>query len=253
MYFESHAHYDDEQFDNDREELLNKLLPSFEIKTVVNVASDMESSHRSISLAKKYDYIYASVGVHPHEVKQMQEKNLQEIELLCKHKKVVAIGEIGLDFYYNHSPKDIQKYWFEKQLAIAKKLSIPVIIHARDASQECFDMIKQSGVNRGVIHCYSGSAQMAKEYIKIGFYIGIGGVITYNNAKKLIEVVEAIHLEKILIETDSPYLSPAPNRGKRNDSRNLYFIVQKIAQLNQINASDVLNITNLNAFTLFFK
>lgn len=253
MYFESHAHYDDAQFDEDREELLNKLLPSFGIETVINVASDMKSSYRSIALAEKYNYIYASVGVHPHEVKKMKEENLEELEQLCKHKKVVAVGEIGLDFYYNHSPKEIQKEWFTKQLNIVKKVNLPVIIHSRDAAQECFDMIKQSGVNKGVIHCYSGSAQMAQEYIKMGFYIGVGGVVTYNNAKKLTEVVETIPLEKILIETDSPYLSPIPNRGKRNDSRNLFFVTEKIAKLKKIKASEVLNITKLNAFTLFFK
>lgn len=252
MYFESHAHYDDGRFKNDREEILN-LLPSCGIDYVINVGCDMKSSRESIKMAEKYDYIYAAVGVHPHDAENMKESDLDEIRQMSNHKKVVAIGEIGLDFYYDNSPRDIQRYWFKRQLEIVKELNKPVIIHSRDASQETFDIIKESGVKKGVIHCYSGSAQMAMDYTKMGFYIGVGGVVTFSNAKKLVEVVETIQLEQILIETDSPYLSPIPNRGKRNDSRNLQFVVEKIAKIKDISPEKVANITKLNAKQLFFK
>lgn len=252
MYFESHAHYDDGRFKNDREEILN-LLPSCGIDYVINVGCDMKSSRESIKMAEKYDYIYAAVGVHPHDAENMKESDLDEIRQMSNHKKVVAIGEIGLDFYYDNSPRDVQRYWFKRQLEIVKELNKPVIIHSRDASQETFDIIKESGVKKGVIHCYSGSAQMAMDYVKMGFYIGVGGVVTFSNAKKLVEVVEAIQLEQILIETDSPYLSPIPNRGKRNDSRNLQFVVKKIAKIKDIGPEKVANITKLNAKQLFFK
>lgn len=252
MYFESHAHYDDGRFKNDREEILN-LLPSCGIDYVINVGCDMKSSRESIKMAEKYDYIYAAVGVHPHDAENMKESDLDEIRQMSNHKKVVAIGEIGLDFYYDNSPRDVQRYWFKRQLEIVKELNKPVIIHSRDASQETFDIIKESGVKKGVIHCYSGSAQMAMDYVKMGFYIGVGGVVTFSNAKKLVEVVETIQLEQILIETDSPYLSPIPNRGKRNDSRNLQFVVEKIAKIKDISPEKVANITKLNAKQLFFK
>ncbi len=252
MYFESHAHYDDGRFKNDREEILN-LLPSCGIDYVINVGCDMKSSRESIKMAEKYDYIYAAVGVHPHNAENMKESDLDEIRQMSNHKKVVAIGEIGLDFYYDNSPRDVQRYWFKRQLEIVKELNKPVIIHSRDASQETFDIIKESGVKKGVIHCYSGSAQMAMDYVKMGFYIGVGGVVTFSNSKKLVEVVETIQLEQILIETDSPYLSPIPNRGKRNDSRNLQFVVEKIAKIKDISPEKVANITKLNAKQLFFK
>ena len=252
MYFESHAHYDDGRFKNDREEILN-LLPSCGIDYVINVGCDMKSSRESIKMAEKYDYIYAAVGVHPHDAENMKESDLDEIRQMSNHKKVVAIGEIGLDFYYDNSPRDVQRYWFKRQLEIVKELNKPVIIHSRDASQETFDIIKESGVKKGVIHCYSGSAQMAMDYVKMGFYIGVGGVVTFSNAKKLVEVVETIQLEQILIETDSHYLSPIPNRGKRNDSRNLQFVVEKIAKIKDISPEKVANITKLNAKQLFFK
>lgn len=252
MYFESHAHYDDGRFDKDREEILN-LLPSCGIDYVINVGCDMESSRKSIEMAEKYDYVYAAVGVHPHDAENMKESDLDELRQMSSHKKVVAIGEIGLDYYYDNSPRDVQRYWFKRQLELVKEVNKPVIIHSREASKETFDIIKESGVRKGVIHCYSGSAQMAKDYINMGFYIGIGGVITFSNAKKLVEVAETIQLEQILIETDSPYLSPIPNRGKRNDSRNLQFVVEKLAKIKDLTPEKVANITKLNTKQLFFK
>jgi TatD DNase family protein len=251
MYFESHAHFDDKRFKDDREELL-ELLPSCGIDYVINVGCDVKSSKESIRLAERYDYIFAAVGIHPHELYDMSSKTIEELRRLSQHKKVVAIGEIGLDYYYDTHPRELQQFWFRQQLRLAESVNKPVIIHSRDASQETFDIITASNVRRGCIHCYSGAAPMAIEYAKMGFYIGIGGVITFPNAKKLIEVVEALPLEKILIETDSPYLAPTPNRGKRNDSRNLEYIVNKIAKIKQTTPEKVGEITGNNAKNLFF-
>ena len=252
MYFESHAHYDDERFDDDRDELLASF-PAEGIETVVNSSSDIASSRASIALAEKYPFFYASVGVHPHEVSKMREEDIDTLRELSKHPKVVAIGEIGLDFYYDLSPRDDQRYWFKRQLALAEELDMPVIIHSRDASQECFDIISASNVRRGVIHCYSGSAPMAQDYADMGFYIGIGGSLTFKNNKKTVEVVEKLPLEKILIETDSPYLAPVPYRGRRNDSRLLKYVVEKISEIKNVPEIDICNITKNNAVELFIK
>ncbi len=251
MYFESHAHYDDRRFREDREELLTHL-PSCGIDYVVNIGCDVKSSKQSIRLAEKYDYIYATVGIHPHELYDMSSQTIAELRRLSAHKKVVAIGEIGLDYYYDTHPRELQQFWFRQQLRLAEELQKPVVIHSRDASQETFDIIKSSSVRQGVIHCYSGAWQMAMDYVDMGFYIGVGGVVTFSNAKKLVEVVEHVPLEKILIETDSPYLAPNPNRGKRNDSRNLEYIVNKIAKIKNLSPENVAKVTQDNAKSLFF-
>ena len=251
MYFESHAHYDDKRFREDREKLL-QLLPSYGIDYAVNVGCDLKSSQNSIRLAETYDYIYAAVGVHPHEVGEMTSQTIEDLRRLSAHPKVVAIGEIGLDYYYDFHPRELQRFWFRQQLRLAESVHKPVIIHSRDAAQETFDIIQSSAVRQGVIHCYSGAWQMAEDYVKMGFLIGIGGVVTFSNAKKLTEVVERIPLKHILIETDSPYLAPNPNRGKRNDSRNLQFIVKKIAEIKNISPEDVGKVTFDSAKSLFF-
>ncbi len=251
MYFESHAHYDDRRFREDREELLT-LLPSCGIDYVVNIGCDVKSSKQSIRLTEKYDYFYATVGIHPHELYDMSSQTIAELRRLSAHKKVVAIGEIGLDYYYDTHPRELQQFWFRQQLRLAEEVQKPVVIHSRDASQETFDIIKSSSVRQGVIHCYSGAWQMAMDYVDMGFYIGVGGVVTFSNAKKLVEVVEHVPLEKILIETDSPYLAPNPNRGKRNDSRNLEYIVNKIAEIKNLSPENVAKVTQDNAKSLFF-
>ena len=252
MYFESHAHYDDERFDEDRDTLLASF-PAESIETVVNASSDIKSSKASIALSEKYPFFYAAVGVHPHEVENITEADIDKLRELSKHPKVVAIGEIGLDYYYDLSPRDLQRHWFKRQLELADELKMPVIIHSRDAAQECFDIVKNSNVRNGVIHCYSGSAEMAEEYIKMGFYIGVGGSLTFKNNKKGVETVERIPMEKILIETDSPYLAPVPYRGKRNDSRLLKYVVERISQIKNIPENDICNITKNNAQNLFIK
>ncbi len=254
MIFESHAHYDDEQFNKDREALFKKL-PDEGIQYVINIGANLRSSRRSIEMAKRYPFIFTSVGVHPHDVKEMKEENLEHLIHMAAYEKVVAIGEIGLDYYYDHSPRSIQKLWFREQLKLAKDLELPVVIHSRDASQDTFDIIMEAelGEPKGVIHCYSGSVEMAKEYIKQGFYIGVGGVVTFNNAKTLKEVVKEIPLESILVETDSPYLAPVPHRGERNDSTNLVHIIKAIAEIKGVTPEEVEDVTYQNGKKLFFK
>lgn len=252
MYFESHAHYNDRKYDEDRDSLLKELKESG-ISYLINIGADMKSSLESIKLAEKYDFIYATVGIHPHDAKDMTEEDIKTLEDFCKNEKVVAIGEIGLDFYYDNSPKDVQKEAFIKQLNLAKKLEKPVVIHSREASQEVFDIIKESGIRKGVIHAYSGSTEMALEYNKLGFYIGIGGVVTFKNAKKLVDVVKNVPIENILIETDAPYLTPEPFRGTRNNSKNLKYVVEKIAEIKNLTPKEVEDITLNNGLKLFFQ
>lgn len=250
MYFDSHAHYNDERFDEDRDILLNRIHEEG-VEFIINIGADMPSSRESISLAETYSFIYATVGVHPHDVSTMTMDDIEALEEIARHPKVVGIGEIGLDYYYNHSAKEEQIKWFKAQLELAKKLELPVSIHSRDASQLTFDLIKEGGIKEGVIHCFSGSKELAVEYVKRGFHIGIGGALTFKNARKTVEVVERIPLESILIETDCPYLTPVPHRGKRNDSSYLPFIIQKIAEIKGITEEEVARITLENTKKLF--
>lgn len=250
MYFDSHAHYNDERFDEDRDTLLNRIHEEG-VDYIINIGADMNSSRESVALAHQYPFIYATVGVHPHDVGSMTDEDLETLEEMARLPKVVGIGEIGLDYYYNLSSPEDQIKWFKLQLELAKKLNLPVSIHSREASQLTFDIIKESGVKEGVIHCFSGSRELAIEYVKRGFYIGVGGSLTFKNARKTVEVVESIPLDKILIETDCPYLTPVPHRGKRNDSSYLPFVVDKIAEIKGITADEVCRITLNNAKQLF--
>lgn len=251
MYFESHAHYNSEHYDEDRDEVLESFRNS-NISHIVNIGTSIETSLESIKLAEKYDFVYASVGVHPHYTKDVKDEDYTKLENLCSHKKVVAFGEIGLDFHYDFSPRDVQIDVFKKQLKICENVKKPVIIHSREASQLVFDIIKESNVRRGIIHAYSGSVEMAKEYIKMGFLISIGGVVTFKNAKTLVDVVQNIDLEHIVIETDAPYLTPVPFRGKRNSSHYLKYVVEKIAEIKKISTTEVEKVTFLNCESLFF-
>ena len=251
-YFDSHAHYDDKRFRGDREELLGALLPAAGIEHIIYVGCDVKSSELSLRLAERYDYVYAAVGVHPSELYDMSSQTIARLKKLSEHKKAVAIGEIGLDYHYDDGfPKEVQRFWFRQQLRLAEETNLPVIIHSRDAAQETFDIIKASSVRRGSIHCYSGSPEMALEYVRLGFSIGVGGVVTFANAKKLVETVAAVPMEHILIETDCPYLAPNPNRGKRNDSTNLRYVVEKIAEIKNMTAEAVAEVSGRNATTLF--
>lgn len=250
MYIDSHTHYDDRRFETDRDVLLESLAESG-VTAVVNAGSSMGSSHASIALAEKYPFVYAAVGVHPHEAVNMTDDDEGTIKKLCEHKKVVAIGEIGLDYHYDNSPRDVQKARFAEQLALARDLDLPVIIHSREAASDTFDIIKKSGVKKGVLHCYSGHLPMAEEYIEMGFYIGLGGVATYKNAVKTVEVAAGVPLDRLLIETDCPYLAPVPFRGKRNDSSKLPFIAEAIAKIKGIKKEEAAAATAENAVRVF--
>ena len=251
MIFDTHAHYDDAAFDGDRDSLIPQLYQNG-IGRIINVGADIPSSLASIELAAKYDFVYASVGVHPYDAEHMTEEDYKMLQKYCKSYKVVAIGEIGLDYHYEDHDAEAQKYWFKRQLELCEETGMPVIIHSRDASQDTFDIIKASKVRKGVIHAFSGSAELAAEYVKMGFYIGVGGVVTFKNAKKLVEVVEKTPISRILTETDSPYLSPTPLRGERNNSQNLKFVVEKIGSIKQIDPETVISVTYENAEMLFF-
>ncbi len=249
---ESHAHYDDSRFDEDRTELLSSL-PANGIEYVINVGADMQSSERSIKLAEQFPFVFAAVGVHPHEAEQMTDADFDVLRTYAKHNKVVAIGEIGLDYYYDHSPREIQRQRFVEQLALAHELQLPVIIHSRDACAETMDIIKNSKVRNGVIHCFSGSVETAVEYVNMGFHIGVGGVVTYKNAKKLVDTVREIPIERLLIETDCPYLTPVPHRGERNSSLYLKYIVDKISEIKNISPESIEKSTKTNTLALFVK
>lgn len=255
LIFDSHAHYDDKAFDNDRDDLL-KSLPNKGIYEVINAGTNIQTSRESVRLANKYSYIYAAVGIHPECILDNCEKNLQELESMVsnelerKNKKIVAIGEIGLDYHYSKENKDLQLEIFEKQIIIAKKLDIPVLIHDRDAHKDIMDMLLKYKP-RGVVHCFSGSIEMAREILKMGMFLGIGGAVTFKNSKKLVQTVENVSLESILLETDCPYMAPTPFRGSRCDSSHIKFVAQKISEIKNIPYSTVLFQTRQNALKLF--
>ena len=249
--FDTHAHYDDEAFDADREEVLTGLKKQG-IGTVVNVGASIASTKTTLALAETHSFMYAAVGVHPNETAELTVADMKWLESLAENPKVVAIGEIGLDYYWDEPEREIQKHWFSAQLAIAKKTGLPVIIHSRDAAADTLEIMKEHGRDLGgVIHCFSYGPEMAREYLKMGYYLGIGGVVTFTNAKKLKEVVKETSIDRIVLETDCPYLSPVPNRGKRNSSLNLPYVVDMIAELKGITAKEVMEKTWENAKTLY--
>lgn len=251
MIFETHAHYDDEQFDLDRDELLASMAAGG-VGTIVNVSATFDSCARVVEMVQKYPFMYAAVGVHPDEVGELDEERFLQMEGLLNRNKVVAVGEIGLDYYWDHESHELQKYWFVRQLELARKHGLPVLIHSREAAADTMDIMKKHGVGlKGVIHCYSYSKEMAKEYVKMGYYIGVGGVITFKNARKLKEVVEAIPLTSIVLETDCPYLAPTPYRGKRNNSIYLKYVAEAIAELKETTAEEVIAQTEQNGKVLY--
>ena len=251
MIFETHAHYDDEQFDEDREQLLAGLQEAG-IETVVNVGATLEGCLSTIRLAEQYPFIYAAVGVHPDEVGTLDEEKFSWLKEKLSHEKVVAVGEIGFDYYWDQESHEVQKKWFLRQLEAAREAGLPVIIHSREAAADTLEMMKEYGQDiKGIIHCYSYSVEHAREYVKMGYLLGIGGVVTFKNARKLKEVVEEIPLEALVLETDCPYLAPVPNRGKRNSSLNLPLIAEEIAAIKQISCEEVITQTRENARKLF--
>ncbi len=252
MIFESHAHYEDKAFDEDRESLLESFGANG-IGMVVNVSSSLETIEKTIELIKKYSFMYGAVGVHPEECATLNNESFEYIRKMATKEKIVAIGEIGLDYYWDEPERNIQKKWFDAQIELAREVNLPMIIHSRDAAKDTLDIMKahKSEEIGGVIHCFSYGNEMAREYLDMGFYLGVGGVVTFNNAKKLKEVVEFAPMDRILIETDCPYLSPVPNRGKRNSSLNLSYVVQEIAKIKGLDYDEVVAITEENAKKMY--
>lgn len=252
MIFDTHAHYDDEAFNDDRQELLNSLEEAG-IGAVVNVGASIQSTKNTLELIKQYPFIYGAVGVHPSEAAELNEDLLSWLRHVAGKERVVAIGEIGLDYYWKEPEPEIQKHWFVRQLDVARQVKLPVVIHSRDAAKDTLDIMKAEKAQElgGVIHCFSYSVEMAREYLNMGFYLGIGGVVTFNNAKKLKEVVEYMPLDRLVLETDCPYLSPVPLRGKRNSSLNLPHVVTAVSQLKGVPEEAVLEAAWENANALY--
>ncbi len=252
MIFESHAHYDDEAFDADRGELLASLR-EHGIDKVINVGASLDSCKATLRLMKAYPFVYGAMGVHPSETAKLNEQNFAWLAEQCACEKVVAVGEIGLDYHWKEPEAAVQKRWFERQAELARQVGLPMIIHSREAAKDTLDMMKvfRAGEIGGVVHCYSYTKEIAREYLNMDFYFGIGGVITFKNSKKLKEAAAYIPLEKILLETDSPYLAPEPYRGKRNSSLHLPAIAQALAELKGITYEEVVETTCRNAYRLF--
>ena len=250
MFFDTHAHYDSGAFNEDRFEILDSM-PEGNVGLIVDPGCDLISSRSAIELAERYDFVYAAVGWHPEDMDKLSDEAYAELTKLAEHPKCVAIGEIGLDYYWDASYKNEQKELFRRQIELALKLDKPVIVHDREAHGDSLDIVRDYPTLRGVFHCYSGSAEMAQELLKRGWYLGFDGPITYKNARKALEVLELCPLDRILIETDSPYLTPVPNRGKRNDSRQLEFVAAKIAEIKGISTEEAADITMENGRRLF--
>ncbi len=253
MIFDTHAHYDDEAFDKDRDELLESMKEKG-VEFIVNVGSSLESNEKTLALADKYPFIYAAIGVHPSDTGMLTEEGIHWLESKALGRKVVAIGEIGLDHHWPKPDKAVQKKWFERQLRLASKVGLPVIIHSRDAAKDTLEILRDWREEKtgGVIHCFSYTKETAREYLDMDYYFGIGGVITFHNAKKLVEAVEYIPMDRILLETDCPYLAPEPWRGKRNQSDHIDAVAERIAQIKGLDKEGVLAQTMQNAKDFYF-
>ena len=244
--FESHAHFDDERYNEDRDELIASL-PEKGIEAVVNIGADMKGSRATMEYVDKYDFVYGAVGVHPEYANDVDYTALCEFS---RHPKIVAIGEIGLDYHYDGYNRDEQITAFKKQLELAKEVNLPVIIHSRDATKDTLEILKKYRP-KGVVHCFSGSNETAKEIVNLGMYIGFTGVITFKNASRAVEALKAIPLDRLLCETDCPYMAPEPHRGKRNDPSFLCHIIEKMAEIKGVSPQEMADITNKNARELF--
>ncbi|MCR4610062.1 MAG: TatD family hydrolase [Eubacterium sp.] len=251
--FETHAHYDDDAYNEDREAVIDRLK-SFDVERVVNIGSNMETSRNTDAFTKKYDFFYGAVGVHPSDTGDMKEADIDELkEMVRNNPKIVAIGEIGLDYHWPEPGRDVQKKWFIRQLELARELGKPVVIHSRDAAEDTITILEEEKVGEigGVMHCYSYSKEIAERVLRMGLYIGVGGVITFKNGRKLVETVEETPIERIVVETDSPYLAPEPYRGRRNTSANLRLIVSRIAEIKGLTPDEVAEITYENALRMY--
>lgn len=252
MIFETHAHYDDEAFDKDRDTLLTSMAAG-QIEKIINVGASMKGVEDTVRLMEKYPFVYGAVGIHPDEVGELNEEKMKRLRKLCDHEKTVAVGEIGLDYYWDKENHEIQKKWFVRQMDLAKETGLPIIVHSRDAAKDTLDIMKAERADNlsGVIHCYSYSKEQAKEYMNMGYFLGIGGVVTFKNGKKLKEVVEYAPLDYLLLETDAPYMAPEPYRGKRNCSAYLTYVAEMIAEIKGVSYKEVVDITRENARRLF--
>lgn len=252
--FDTHAHYDDEAFDPDRDELLGGYLQERGVVNITNIGCDIATSRTTLELAEGHDYIYGAIGVIPHYVGDMTEDDIELLRDMARSSdKIVAIGEIGLDYHYDEPAREVQHRWFVRQMELARELGLPIVIHSRDAAQDTVQLMRSAHAEDigGVVHCYSYSEEMSREFIDMGFYFGIGGVVTFKNSKKLKRAVRSIPLDRIVLETDSPYLAPTPNRGKRNDSSNLIYVVREIVELKGITEEEVIETTYRNAVNLY--
>lgn len=266
--FETHAHYDDERFDEDRDELISSMLSDTgELDYIVNVGASRQGCEASLALAAQYEKVYAAIGFHPEDIVRLKESDIEWLEetirtqSIRKGGKIVALGEIGLDYYYVSDDADVaaaekkqQREWFAAQMDVANRTHMSVMIHSRDACQDTIDILKSNhGQDTGgIIHCYSYSREAARDFLNMGFSIGIGGVLTFKNARKLVEAAAYIPMDRIVLETDSPYMAPEPNRGKRNDSRNIRYVAEKLGQIKGLDTQEVIDITNRNARRLLF-
>lgn len=250
--FDTHAHYDDEAFDEDRDSLLEEL-PKQGIAKVVNVGASLSSCKAARRLAERYDYIYCALGVHPSDTAELTEESFEWLRKQCDYEKCVAVGEIGLDYYWDEPDRDIQKKWFVRQLRLARECKKPVVIHSRDAAKDTVDIMTAEKCQEigGVIHCYSYTKETARAFLDMGFYIGIGGVLTFKNARKLVETAEYVPMDRIVLETDCPYLAPVPNRGKRNSSLNIPYVIEALAHIKGITEEEVRQTAWRNAHDLY--
>lgn len=248
---DSHAHYNDEKFDEDREDVL-KSVYNEGITTIINAGYSLESSKKAIEIAQKHEFVYATVGVSPNDIENLPNDYLEQLENMAKNEKIVAIGEIGLDYYWNKENKNLQKQVFENQIKLASKLELPIVIHTREAVMDTLEILKNASTTpKGVFHCCPLNIELVKEALKLGFYISFAGPITFKNSKNAKDIIELVPTEKMLVETDSPYLSPEPVRGTRNDSRNIKYIVQKIADVKQVPIEDLADIIQKNLKNIF--
>jgi TatD DNase family protein len=254
MIFETHAHYEDDAFDEDREELLAEL-PKQGIEYVVDVSSGINTVDKVIALTEQYSYIYGTVGIHPGDAKELNDELFEELKKKAKHPKIVAIGEIGLDYYWDATDRDTQKIWFARQMELARECKLPLVIHSRDAANDTYQMMMEAKADElgAIIHCFGYGVEQARQYLNMGFYLGIGGVITFTNGRKLKEVVEYAPLTQLVLETDCPYLAPVPHRGTRNSSLYLTHVAKEIARIKNVDYDTVIQITNENAKKFYFK
>lgn len=249
---DTHAHYDDEAFHEDRDALLMSMKENG-IGTIVNIGASMRSCKTTLELTEKYPFVYGVLGVHPSDCGELTEEDMEWIKTNSAREKIVAIGEIGLDYYWDQAERGVQKKWFVRQLEIAKETGLPVVIHSRDAAQDTLEIMKSvhKGTTGGVIHCFSYGVEMAREYLNMGYYLGVGGVLTFKNGKKLKEVVEYAPMDRIVLETDCPYLAPVPYRGKRNSSLYLPYVVEAMAKIRGMDPEEVIRVTAENAERLY--